>query len=149
MTAVLFCSNKNNNHPNETSATATTTAWSQMARQIAICLLETVSTTAPKELLSTGGRFEGTSTGWANWIEEATALELQSTILDKLELFTTTTGTHGGSSGSSRSANNDFFLTRSWLRWMQNSPDPYVWDISLPLRHEIKKHILGQWRRQR
>jgi len=112
---------------NTSSADAPATpvnAWDELNRRIAICLQKT-DLTPKKEL--TG--FEGTSTGWAQWVDERSSMELQTKVLDSLELQLTDSGL-----GSS--------FKRPWLKWMQGNPEPYVWDISLPLRQAVENHIL-------
>ena len=116
---------------NATATISNLSAWSTMARQIAVCLLET-DKTQPKEL--TG--FEGTSTGWANWIDEVSAMELQTEILDQLSLHQGDLPNDNGTPAS------ESYLTKSWLKWMQNSPEPFVFDLSLILRQEVELHLM-------
>ncbi|KAL7566826.1 hypothetical protein ACA910_021327 [Epithemia clementina (nom. ined.)] len=113
-------------------------AWSIMANHIAMCLCKT-SSTSPKEL--TG--MEGTSTGWANWIDEETSSELQHKILDRLELATTKRKTEDETlQAIDPSSIIMQYQSRRCLTWMLNAPKPFVWDISVPLQVDVSKTLL-------
>ena len=108
-------------------------AWQTLVDQIALVLLETNSTSS-KELSG----MEGTSTGWGNWIDEKTALELQHTILDRLEL--------APPADDENLLDKDMIVTRyqsrRWLNWMLQVPKPFVWDLSLPLQLAVAHQVM-------
>ena len=87
-------------------------------------IAETISDTLIQSDLKRDSDFEGASTGWANWIHEASAFRFQQ-VLNKVCL--------------SNDTGHDKHL--SWMRWVQRLPVPLVLDFSDFLQAAVKRNI--------
>lgn len=88
-----------------------------LAGNAAICLIESDRKRA------TG--FDGSSTGWTSWIDEASAFLLQSTVNS---LCLGSTGTKSDSE-------------IKWIRWLQASPSPLVIELSDQFRELVREAV--------
>ena len=104
------------------------TAWTVLADSIAFCLVQS-------DLKRDSG-FDGSSTGWTSWVEEASAFRLQKCI-DKLVFVDSSSF---ASEGMFNLTSEQDDLVR-WLKWIKSCPSPMIVELSEQLRAAVNATI--------
>jgi vesicle-fusing ATPase len=106
-------------------------AFEILARNVALCLIAS-------DIKRDSG-FDGSSTGWTSWVEEASASRLQKCI-DKLQLASFENySTNTTISFRGMTTERDDLLR--WLKWTKASPAPIIVELSEKLRTTIDATI--------
>ena len=108
-----------------------TTAFETLAANIALCLV--------RSDLKRDTGFDGASTGWTSWIDEATAAALQTSI-DDVTLAPITSAVPTDNNDNNNELQQDEI--RAWLQWIQTTPAPAVLEFSHALRHQVNATLL-------
>ncbi|CAB9515427.1 AAA ATPase forming ring-shaped complexes [Seminavis robusta] len=111
-------------------------AFEVLAGNTALCL--------HKSDLKRDDGFDGASTGWTSWVDDASALRLRS-CLDGLELPPFARSIAQPSSLVTASNGDDDEIRRDqvirWLRWIKACPSPLIIELSPALRQAVNATI--------
>lgn len=104
-------------------------AWEVLAGNIALCLIQS-------DLKRDSG-FDGSSTGWTSWVDEASAFRLQK-CMDKLVFV----DLMAQDTIFNLTADQDDLLR--WLKWIKSSPAPMIVELSALLRTAVNNTVSQQ-----
>ena len=115
----------------------TSSAWQVLAENIGTCLVKS-------DLKHAIGN-DGASSGWTSWVDQESALQLQSCMDRLCFAHETTTGgkdeLHLASPLNKKLNEQEGDTLLRWMKWMLAAPTPMILDFSTVLRVQLCHHL--------